>query len=257
LQNNGVEVSDMAPLREWPWRIRRALRNVAAEVELPFLAAGSERWLIAKERHYGGFVTAVTIGRVSPYDPRPPHVIRSRSMIGGDRMAPKAHGYAPYYSRHLAEFVGKNNITCIEVGILRGTGLAIWSDLFPAGRIFGLDIDLSHFHSNETRLRRAGAFKTNNVSVHEFDQFSCSPDSFADLLNGGTIDVMIDDGFHSDDAVFSTFAAALPHLSARYVYFIEDNNTLALERLVALAPAASIQRYGLLTVIDGGQTHVT
>jgi len=247
------EVKVMPPLREWPWRIRRALRDVAVEVELPFLAPGSTRWFVAKERHYGGLVTGVRIGRVSPHDPRSADAIQKCSMTGGDRMASRAHGYAPHYSHHLAEFIGRNDITCIEVGILRGTGLAIWSDLFPTGRIFGLDVDLSHFRSNEARLRRAGAFKTNNVFLHEFDQFTCSPESFRDLLNGKTIDVMIDDGVHSDGAVLSTFAAASPHLSARYVYFIEDNNTLSTERISAFKPGALIHRYGLLTVIDGGK----
>ena len=75
-------------------------------------------------------------------------------MMGGDRML--HHGYGPTYARYLQPFVGARNLTVAEFGILNGTGLAIWCDLFTDARVIGLDIDLSHFEGNRSALERRG-----------------------------------------------------------------------------------------------------
>ncbi len=69
-------------------------------------------------------------------------------MRGGDRMSPLRHNYGRYYEHALRPFVGREDVTLVELGILTGIGLAVWTDLFPHGRIIGLDIDLSHFAQN-------------------------------------------------------------------------------------------------------------
>jgi hypothetical protein len=114
-------------------------------------------------------------------------------------------------------------LTIIEVGILKGTGLAIWSDLFPQSQIIGLDIDLSHFHDNMAFLKSLNAFSHGDVAVHEFDQFLDNTDYLKQMLRGGTIDIMIDDGFHSEETIMKTFESAKPHLAPQFVYFVEDN----------------------------------
>jgi hypothetical protein len=210
---------------------------------------GSARWLIAKEHAYGGWVQE-RIGRTSPHDPRSPERLRTGLMVGGDRMSPRTHNYASQYANHLRRFIGQR-ITFIEVGILRGTGLAIWSDLFPTGRIIGLDIDLSNFRKNEQTLRRAGAFAANNVEVHEFDQFVCDAEIVANILKGDQIDVFIDDGYHSNEAQTNTFKAVLPHLKQQCVYFIEDNDTVA-DQIKSLAPGFALESHGQMTILSRG-----
>jgi hypothetical protein len=201
-------------------------------------------WLIAKERHYGGW-TLVTARYISPH--LRPDQIKSGLMRGGDRM--RHHGYAKHYAKYIRRFIGKP-IVCVEVGILKGTGLAIWSDLFPHGQVIGLDIDPSHFKENEPTLRRLGAFPTNNVSVYSFDQFDCDPQTFSQILRGKQIDLIIDDAFHSDQAIANTIKAATPHLASDFVYVIEDNDTLPAEeiRRLFLRPI-DIERHGLLTIV--------
>jgi hypothetical protein len=215
---------------------------------LPFLRPGGVRWLIAKEQAYGGRVDNIPVGRISPHDPRSPERLKIGRMVGGDRMSPEAHNYSPYYAKHLHRFIGRP-ITLVEVGILRGTGLAIWSDLFPTGRVFGLDIDLSNFKHNEENLKRAGAFSADNVEVHEFDQFACNPENVASILQGRQIDVFIDDGFHSNEAQIHTLKAVLPHLASECVYFVEDNDTVA-DQLQSLAPDFALESYGRMTILS-------
>jgi hypothetical protein len=137
----------------------------------------------------------------------------------------------------------------VEVGILRGAGLAIWSDLFPDGRIIGLDIDLSHFRSSEGSLKRSGAFASNNVEAHEFDQFTCTEATLGSILRGASIDVFIDDGFHAEEPVLNTFKAVLPHLSDDCVCFIEDITTVA-PQLSRSSPGFSVEQHGELTILS-------
>jgi hypothetical protein len=211
-----------------------------------FMRAGSVRWLVAKEAAYGGRVTE-PIRRVSPHDDRSPERLKAGCMVGGDRMSPRWHNYAPFYAKYLRPFIGRP-VTLIEVGILRGTGLAIWSDLFPSGRVIGLDIDLSHFRDNEQNLRRANAYTANNVEVHEFDQFACNSDDLARILQGDRIDIFIDDGLHRSEPIKNTLKAVMPHLKQQCVCFIEDNETVA-DQLRPLARGFAVQSDGEMTVL--------
>lgn len=208
---------------------------------------GSTRWLIAKEAAYGGRVTE-PVRRVSPHQPPRPARSKPGEMVGGDRMSPQRHNYAPVYAEHLRRFVGRP-VTLVEVGILRGTGLAIWSDLFPRGRIIGLDLDLANFENNRPALESAGAFAIDNVEVHEFDQFDCTPESVATLLRGRQIDILIDDGVHLNETILNTFKAMRPHLRQECVCFIEDNDKVA-DELKQLAPDFDVFSKGEMTVLS-------
>jgi hypothetical protein len=192
-------------------------------------AAGSEEWLVLTELKYGGLVSDVRVKRVSEQDPRTRSQDFTVRMTGGDRMSVIWNGYGRKYAKYLKPFVARaetESITLVEVGILRGTGLAIWSDLFGNGRIVGLDIDVSHFRENLGRLKGLGAFTHDNVTTHEFDQYRDNAELLRQLLGGRKIDVMIDDGKHDDEPILTTFRSVLPHLANPFVYFIEDNSTV-------------------------------
>lgn len=145
-------------------------------------------------------------------------------MIGGDRMS--HHGYACKYAEYLLQFLGADNMTLVEVGILKGTGLAMWCDLFPAAKILGLDIDLGHIQGNMTNLKDMGAFSQNSPNLFEFDQYDCDASIFKKGLDGRKINIFIDDGCHSDKAILNTLQCAEPYLADKFVYFIEDNTNI-------------------------------
>jgi FkbM family methyltransferase len=203
--------------------------------------------LIDKERHYGGIITNVPRNKVSIYDPRTKEEILSGGMTGGDRMS--SHDYAWEYAEYLAPFVQKNKqITLIEIGILYGTGLAIWSDIFADGHIIGLDIDLSHINANMDNLKMLGAFKNNPPYIYEFDQFVDNTEYLGRLLGGKKIDICIDDGIHSAEAIMCTMKSMIPHLSESFVYFIEDNSYIH-KTVEETYPDFSVYAYGELTVV--------
>ena len=137
-------------------------------------------------------------------------------------MSPQWHGYAPFCAKHLSRFVGRSDVTLLEIGILRSSGLAIWADLFPDGWIAGLDIDLSHVRENLPNLKALGAFSKGDPHLGEFDQFNPDPEAIRAVLSGRKADIVIDDGLHTGNAIKRTFEAVRPLLADNSVYFVED-----------------------------------
>ena len=174
---------------------------------------GSMEWLALTETLYGG----LQVGGVS-----------SETNQGGDRMSPYHHGYGRGYAEFLKPFISataRRRLTLVEVGILNGSGLAIWCDLFPAARVLGFDIDLSNFQTNRKNLENIGAFKKNAPEVYSFDQLDPikAGEVLRNTLGENRIDIAIDDGCHSRESVEITFKQVRPFLAKEFVYFIEDN----------------------------------
>lgn len=174
---------------------------------------GSYEWLALTEVLYGGpQLSGVT----------------SKKDRGGDRMSPYYHAYARCYAEFLKPFIstpGAGRLSVVEVGILNGSGLAIWCDLFPNARVIGFDIDLSNFQANRKSLERAGAFQKNVPEVYSFDQLDSANanDVLRDVLGENRVDIVIDDGCHSIESIEITFEAIRPFFATKFVYFIEDN----------------------------------
>lgn len=178
------------------------------------------------EEYFGGLQTKVPRRIVSPKDPRSILEIKKGGMTGGDRMT--QHGYAKHYAKHLLQFVEKKSkpYTILECGILRGTGLAMWSTLFPNSTIIGLDVDLSHTKDNLDFLKFKGAFKNNKLELYQFDQFEDNELYIKEILKDRKIDIAIDDGFHSDFTILNTLKYLHTHLNDEFCYFIEDNRSV-------------------------------
>ncbi len=174
-------------------------------------APGSWEWLALTENCYGGFKPGVSTG----------------ACRGGDRMSPFFHGYGDTYEEFLMPLMGgrESLATVLEVGILNGSGLAMWCDLFPNARVIGLDIDLTNFQMNRGALEAAGAFAANTPEVYTFDQLDSGQASriVAEVLGSTRVDVLIDDGMHSMESIKNTLHVMLPHLARPFIYFIEDN----------------------------------
>jgi 8-demethyl-8-alpha-L-rhamnosyltetracenomycin-C 2'-O-methyltransferase len=161
------------------------------------------------------------------------------------------HGYGKTYARCLAPLLGESSLTVAEFGILTGTGLAIWCDLFPGARVIGFDIDLSHFEENRATLLRRGAFRKNQPELHEYDQLIDNRERLGEVLGGQTLDVVIDDGLHSAESIVTTWRSVAPHLSRRFVYFIEDYDGL-LDQCSGEFSQFDCRAFGMLTVVSSG-----
>ncbi len=140
-------------------------------------------------------------------------------------------------------------MTLVECGILKGTGLAIWCDLFPEGRVIGLDIDLGHTKTNMENLVARGAFRSNRPELYEFDQFADNEDYLESILQGDSIDIFIDDGFHSVESILCTMKSAKKHLADQFVYVVEDNKDVH-KHIRETYPEFSVESHGELTIVS-------
>jgi hypothetical protein len=237
----------LRPIRRWTTKAPTRLVELSYLLRWP--ARGSTKWLIRSEVSYGGLVTNVPRRRVSALDTRSPEELAFGGMAGGDRML--HHGYGKTYAHYLSAFLDEPRLTVAEFGILRGTGLAIWCDLFPSARVMGFDIDLSHFEENRATLLRRGAFKHNQPELHEYDQLIDNRERLGEILGGQTLDVVIDDGLHSTESIITTWRSVAPHLSRRFVYFIEDYHGL-LDQCPGEFAQFDRHSFGMLTVVSSG-----
>lgn len=210
--------------------------------------AGSEEWMILTEFKYGGLVKNVPRNKVSIFDKRTKYELNIGGMIGGDRMSEVANYYAPVYALYMKDYVKKEKIILAEVGILKGIGIAMWSDLFPHGKIIGLDIDLDHIINNLSNLKKRGAFTHKNMELYEFDQFVDNHEMLKGILKGDKISIFIDDGVHADEAIIKTMLSVKPHLADNFLYIIEDNKHV--HKLIRkIFPEFNVKDYGALTVV--------
>ena len=211
---------------------------------------GTRSWLVERELRYGGYVTDLKRYRISELDGRS-FEPDNPGMTGGDRMNSRRHDYGRIYARYLRPFLEDGPpVTLVEVGVLRGTGLAIWSDLFPDGRVIGLDIDLTHFESNLGRLVRLGAFEARNQEVHLFDGFVDNSQYLVQILQGDSVDIVIDDASHVDESILATFESFRERLARKFVYFVEDNKDVHSE-LMRRYPQYCVDSFSQMTVVTG------
>jgi len=202
--------------------------------------------LIECERKFGGLHTGVKRNKVSPLDPRSPATLAHGGMTGGDRML--HHQYATIYSACLPDV--SEEITLVELGILRGVGLAIWCELFPNARVIGLDVDLSHYKENEQNLRKLGAFRNHSPEVYEYDELApTNAMRLRSILGGDSIDVCIDDALHYDEAILKAARDLMPFMRDGGVYFIEDNAKVH-EQIRRIYPTNKVVSAGKMTVIQ-------
>eukprot|EP00747_Dinoflagellata_sp_TGD_P079792 gnl/TRDRNA2_/TRDRNA2_160642_c0_seq2.p1 gnl/TRDRNA2_/TRDRNA2_160642_c0~~gnl/TRDRNA2_/TRDRNA2_160642_c0_seq2.p1 ORF type:complete len:299 (+),score=31.37 gnl/TRDRNA2_/TRDRNA2_160642_c0_seq2:33-929(+) len=143
--------------------------------------------------------------------------------VGGDRMGPKMHNYAPIYARHLASLLLKNvTPTIVETGILTGTGLAMWSQLFPNSRIYGFDKNTATYHGHLSLLKTQG-FDDSRVVVQQMDQMQNNTGFLERTFRGNAYpNILVDDGLHTPEAGIMNFLSFEPVLASHFVYFIED-----------------------------------
>jgi hypothetical protein len=122
--------------------------------------------------------------------------------------------YFDAYEAMFSPYRGKD-ITFVEVGVLGGGSLEAWKSYFGKGsRIIGIDLnpELSDF------------FKTKGYDLYVGDQ--ADPKFWANFFKKvGKIDVLLDDGGHTNVQQWTTFKETLPFVNDGGVIAIEDVHT--------------------------------
>ena len=192
---------------------------------------GSERWLIEKEN----FLAPSTVKIPAVFSKLEKSRAHELLNHGGDKMSARRHGYARTYSKVLQSLPAKGAV--LEVGVLTGISLGVWSQAKPQWMIFGLDLDLERFRQNLSFLRSSGCFLDQNPIVLEFDCYTPDTQELTKSMLAQSIarfDLIIDDGPHTDEAILATFKELFPLISDLGCYVVEDNLSVKRE-LAALA----------------------
>jgi len=109
----------------------------------------------------------------------------------------------------------------LELGVLDGRSIAMWSDYFKNGHIVGVDINLSRYNKNKNNLEKLGAFTNNNYTVLELN---IKEESFMEYINGLNYQfhIIIDDALHQPKQQFVNFVNLFSSLASGGIYIVED-----------------------------------
>jgi hypothetical protein len=120
--------------------------------------------------------------------------------------------YFPVYERVLERFIGKG-ITFVEIGVLDGGSLFMWREYFKNARIIGIDFNPS--------VRK---WEPHGFEIFIADQ--SSPSFWEKFYRTvGAIDVVLDDGGHTNAQQIVTAKHAIEHIRDGGVLMVEDAHT--------------------------------
>ena len=151
--------------------------------------------------------------------------------MGSDRMSGKYHDYSKCYAEWLNKWRQRveqspqdfNPLLVAEVGILKGSGLAIWSDLFGCdAQIHGFDRYLQNTLDNMDFMKSRGAFAKDNLQLHTMEQTNNNSAMIQEIAKGQKFAFVIDDGYHRSKSMQLTFDSFKSSLHQNFLYIIED-----------------------------------
>ncbi len=143
---------------------------------------------------------------------------RGKEYKGGDKTC-LGKGFTKKYEE-LFEDYRDDKVEFLELGVLYGRSIAMWSEYFPNGQIHGIDISLGPFNREKRELEKAGAFKNNNVKLYEMDLKSEEFKEFCKTCP--EFDFVIDDALHQAKQQFINFQLLFPRMKKGGIYIIED-----------------------------------
>jgi hypothetical protein len=204
------------------------------------------------EEKYGGFVTGVFRHVQSHGEGGDGYHVHQ----GGDRFThgiAGRHNYGAAYTEYLNKlFDSQTPIQQVaEVGILKGSGIAMWLELFPGNKVYGFDIDPSNFEANRGNLKKEG-MNDANLKILMMDQTLDNSKMLEDQI-GGQFTFVVDDGCHTEFCARMTIKSFLPRMTDKFVYIIEDGAGVHLvDEIKGMAPGVNAELRGALTMVSRG-----
>jgi len=129
------------------------------------------------------------------------------------RLINKFHHYFEVYERHFKKFKDQE-ITIVEIGVFQGGSLQMWRSYFgPKAKIWGIDID--------PRCKLLEEPNTNVIIGSQEDEKFLK--SIHEIT--GPIDLLIDDGGHTQKQQIKTFQILFDKIKTNGVYLCEDVHT--------------------------------
>lgn len=112
------------------------------------------------------------------------------------------------------------NINLLEIGVLRGDSMKLWSDYFTnANNIVGIDL-----FGRCSFQRVLENIKGYNIKLHELNSIEPNKDKFDEFksLYSNGFDIIIDDGHHAPISQIKTFNNFSKLMNPGGLYIIED-----------------------------------
>ena len=129
------------------------------------------------------------------------------------RLINKFNHYFDVYERHFNKYRGKK-ATIVEIGVFQGGSLQMWRDYFGSdATIWGIDIDSAC---------KTLAEKDTHILIGSQED----PTFLKSILEKiGPIDILIDDGGHTQNQQIVSFEELFNHIKEDGVYLCEDVHT--------------------------------
>jgi len=120
----------------------------------------------------------------------------------------KSHNYTKIYDKYLNS-IREQKLNILEIGVLNGSSLNMWSEYFPNSQIYGLDInpDCKKYEKDNIKVI------IGSQDDEEFLQKNIKPIKF---------DLIIDDGSHLSRHQIKSFINLFESLNSDSYYIIED-----------------------------------
>jgi hypothetical protein len=99
----------------------------------------------------------------------------------------------------------------VEIGVQSNASIGMWRDYFPNAEIVGIDIDPECERFESDRIKIIIGDQTDRAFLETFAR-----------ENFGTIDIIVDDGLHTQNAILTSFSSLYPALNTNGIYAIED-----------------------------------
>lgn len=170
----------------------------------------------------------------------------------GNKMFP-GHTYLEVYDK-LFNIYQHDDINVLEIGILRGTSMKLWSEYFSKATIWGADtferIDWAGCKFHEVAESLINYPRTKLVQVN-----SCSNDilsvhlrnEFLESIPDGFFHIIIDDGSHELNDQVQTYNNFKSKLNINGIYVIED---IGITNSQPIEPQLLIDQLPELKLID-------
>lgn len=143
---------------------------------------------------------------------------KGKQYVGGDKTS-LGQNFTETYEK-LFDPMRKEKINLLELGVFYGKSLAMWTEYFSNGKIYGIDISLKRFNEEEQTLKKYGAFVNNNITVIEQD---ITNESFTLIIKTlPNFDIIIDDALHRSDVQYNNLKLLFNKLNKGGYYIIED-----------------------------------
>lgn len=129
----------------------------------------------------------------------------------------EAHGFTEFYEPFWDKYIGKEDLTILEIGVYTGDSLKTINEFFGGKcEIHGLDIN----------FEKCCDFEEDNIFLHICNQGSeTSIKKFLKEVNEKKFDIIIDDGSHNFSDQMTSLYYFKDYVKDDGIYIIEDLHT--------------------------------